>query len=78
MAVLHYDPDSHKLINFRIRGISYFFKSIRDVLRFCNETGTIVLRMFGGIGWIGKILWNPLGNTARKFGKYCTKVGNIL
>ena len=42
MAVLHYDLNSHELINFRIR----------DVLRFCNETGMMVLRMFGEIGWI--------------------------
>ena len=26
--------------------------SIPDVLRFCNDTDTIVLRMFGGIGLI--------------------------
>ena len=55
------------------------FVSIRDVLRFCNEKDTIVLRMFGGIGWIRleshecwqdsiTIYKNILGNTARRLG----------
>ena len=38
----------HELINFRIRGISLIFVSIRDVLRYCNDTVTIALRLFGG------------------------------
>ena len=28
------------------------FMSIRDVLRFCYDTDTTELRMFGGFGWI--------------------------
>ena len=62
MVVLHYDPDSNELPGidyFRNRGILQIFVSIRDVLRFCGDTDTIVLRMFGGIGWnrtnMGKI-----------------------
>ena len=53
--------------------------SIRDVLRFCNNTDTKVLRMFGAIGWIRlesqehwqdsiTIYKSVLENTARKLG----------
>ena len=39
----------HELINFRDRGISLHFMSIRDVLRFCYNTDTTELRLFGWI-----------------------------
>ena len=55
------------------------FLLIRDVLRFYNDSDTIALRMFGGIGWIRlelheylqyfyTIYKNILGNTAVKIG----------
>ena len=82
MAVLHYDltpKNCHELINLKIRGNSCIFVSIRDFLRFSNDTDTIVLRMFDGIGWNRlesheywldsiTIYKNILGNTARRLG----------
>ena len=38
----------HELMNIRIRGSSWEFMTIRDDLRFCSDTDTIELRMFGG------------------------------
>ena len=31
--------------------------SVRDVLRFCNDTVKSELRMFGGFGWIRLVLY---------------------
>ena len=83
MAVSHYDPNSHELPQidkfYDAWNFMIFFVSIRDALQFCNNRDTIVLRMFGGIGWIrheSHEYWQDSitihksiqGNTARKLG----------
>ena len=63
--------------------------SIRGVLRFCNDTDTVVLRMFGGIGLIRlesheylqdsiTIYKSILGNTAQRLGMNYELVKNTL
>ena len=63
--------------------------SIRDVVRFCYDTDTIVLRIIIGIGWIRlesyeyrqysiTIYQCILGNTARKLGMKYELVKNTL
>ena len=45
----------HELIDFRIRGISWNFMSIRDVLRFCYDRVTNVRQIRLGLYEYGKI-----------------------
>ena len=55
MAVSHYNPSSHDSLRIdKFEDSCNFVNSvsIRYVLRYCNDTEPIALRLFGGIGCI--------------------------
>ena len=49
------------------------FVSIRDVLRYCNDTDTIALRLFGGIGCI-RLESHEYANVSSRFTRIYSEI----